>query len=97
MLTFKTAKLKVKCLGGKMRTAAQETAPQIALRSCSKDTQRDICDFGEGAMHAIRCLVFVEVFCQYREGFLQSQEAVVRHHEGFPCFSRCEETEEQLS
>ena len=53
-----------------MRTAALETAPQIALRSCSKDTQRDICDFGEGAMHAIRCLVFVEVFCQYREGFL---------------------------
>ena len=44
-----------------MRTAAQETAPQIALRTCSKDTQRDMCDFGEGAIHAIRCLVFV--FC----------------------------------
>ena len=58
-----------------MRTAALETAPQIALRSCSKDTQRDICDFGEGAIHAI--LVFVDVFCQYREGFLQSQDAVV--------------------
>ena len=80
-----------------MRTAAQETAPQIALRSCSKDTQRDICDFGEGEMHGIMSLFFVDVVCQCREGFLQSQEAVVRHHEGFPCFSRCEETEEQLS
>ena len=60
-----------------MRTAAQETAPQIPLRTCSKDTQRDMCDFGEGAIHAIRCLVFVDVFCQYREGFLQSQDAVV--------------------
>ena len=64
-------------MGGKRRTVAQETAPQIALRTCSKDTQRDMCDFGEGAIHAIRCLVFVEVFCQYREGFLQSQDAVV--------------------
>ena len=58
-----------------MRTAAQETAPQIPLRTCSKDTQRDMCDFGEGAIHAI--LVFVDIFCQYREGFLQSQDAVV--------------------
>ena len=60
-----------------MRTAAQETAHQIALRSCSKDTQRDICDFGEGAIHVIMCLFFVEVFCQCRGGFLESQEAVI--------------------
>ena len=58
-----------------MRTAAQETAPQIALRSYSKDTQRDTCDFGEGALHVIMCLFFVEVFCQCHEGFLESQEA----------------------
>ena len=85
MLTFKTAKLKDKCLGGRMRTVAQNTASQIALRSCSKDTQRDICDFGEGAIHAIRCLFFVDVFCQCREGFLQSQEAVVTM-KGFHAF-----------
>ena len=60
-----------------MRTAAQETAPQIALRSCSKDTQRDICDFGEGAIHVLMCLFFVEVFRQCHGGFLESQEAVI--------------------
>ena len=68
-----------------MRTVAQETAPQKALRSCSKDTQRDVCDFGEGAIHAIMCLFFVDVFCQYRYGFLQSQEAVVTM-KGFHAF-----------
>ena len=68
-----------------MRTAAQETAPQIVLRSCSKDTQRDICDFGEEAIHAIMCLFFVYVFCQCREGFLELQEAVVTM-KGFHAF-----------
>ena len=68
-----------------MRTAAQETAPQIVLKSCSKDTQRDICDFGEGEMHGLMSLFFVDVFCQCREGFLQSQEAVVTM-KGFHAF-----------
>ena len=41
----------------KMRTAAQEIAPQIALRHCSKETQGEgqyICDFGEGTIHTIK-------------------------------------------
>ena len=65
-----------------MRTAAWETAPQIALRSCSKDTQKDICDFGEGVIHVLMCLFFVEVFCQCRGGFLESQEAVITMKDG---------------
>ena len=39
---------------GKMRTAAHEIAPQIALRHCSKETQGEgqyTCDFGEGRIH----------------------------------------------
>ena len=42
---------------GKMRTAAHETAPQIALRHCSKETQGEgqyTCDFGEGRIHTIK-------------------------------------------
>ena len=58
-------------------TVAQETAHQIALRSCSKKAQRDIRDFGEGRVYVTMCLFFVEVFCQCREGFLESQEAVI--------------------
>ena len=39
-----------------MRTAAQETAFQIALKICSKEVGEEgqyICDFGGGGMHAI--------------------------------------------
>ena len=46
---------------GKMRTAAQETATQIALRSCSKE-EGDICDFGEGEILAIKHLFFPITF-----------------------------------
>ena len=44
-------------IGGKMRTAVQETAPQRALRNCSKELGgkgRYICDFGEGGIDAIK-------------------------------------------
>ena len=46
-----------------MRTVVQETAYQIALRSCSKEAQSNICDFGEGRVHIILYLFFEEVFC----------------------------------
>ena len=45
---------------GKMKTLAQETAFQIALRNCSKevgvgwDVLQYMCDFGEGGIHAIK-------------------------------------------
>ena len=42
-----------------MRTAAQETAPEIALRSCSGQGGKvSICDFGEGDVHAIKPLFY---------------------------------------
>ena len=43
-------------IGGKMRTAAQETASQIALKllQCSWGDGQYTCDFGEGGVHAIK-------------------------------------------
>ena len=40
-----------------MRTAVQETAPQRALRNCSKELRGKgwyICDFGESGIDAIK-------------------------------------------
>ena len=53
-------------LGGKMRTAAQETASQTVLRNGSKEAGgKDIfiCDLGEGGVHAIKHLSYKKVFC----------------------------------
>ena len=46
-----------------MRTIAQETAPQIALRNCSKEAERGqyICDFGEEGVPAIKPIFFHKV------------------------------------
>ena len=49
---------------GKMRTAAEKTAPQIALRDCSEEAGRKgqyICDFGEREIHAIKYIFFQKV------------------------------------
>ena len=45
-------------IGGKMRTATWETAHQRALTNCSKEMgwEVNICDFGEGGVHAIKYL-----------------------------------------
>ena len=48
-----------------MRTAAWETAPQIALRNNSKEVRgkgQHICDFGKGGVHEIKHKFFVEDF-----------------------------------
>ena len=47
-----------------MRTAAQETAPQITLRNYSKEKgkRQYMCDFGKGRVCAIKYIVFVESF-----------------------------------
>ena len=44
-----------------MRTGAEKTAPQIALRDCSKEAGRKgqyVCDFGEREIHAIEYIFF---------------------------------------
>ena len=47
-----------------MRTVAWEIALQIALRNCSEEVGgKDICDFGEGRVHAIKYIFFSEGFC----------------------------------
>ena len=48
-----------------MRTAAQETAPQIALRNCSKEAGEKegqyMCDYGEGGVYANKHIFFQKV------------------------------------
>ena len=46
-----------------MRIAIWETAPQIAVRNCSKEAGgkgQYICDFGEGRIRAIKAIFFQE-------------------------------------
>ena len=47
-----------------MRNAAREKAFQIALRNCSREVggkvSQYICDFGEGGMHAIKHIFFLQ-------------------------------------
>ena len=68
-----------------MKTLAQETAFQIALRNYSKDDQY-ICDFGEAGVHAIKHIFFAE-------GFYSSQGTVITMKD-FNAFSRYEEIQE---
>ena len=75
-----------------MRAAAQETAPQTALSSCSEGVGgggQSLCDFGHGAVHA--CVFLVESFCWSREASVQGNS---HHHKGFSRFSRHEGTQE---
>ena len=54
----------------KMRTTAQETAPQIALRNFSEEiggVGQYICDFGEGGVHTIKCLFLQKVSASHKE------------------------------
>ena len=48
-----------------MRTAAQEAAPQIALRACSKEAVGKVNteDFGEGGVQSNPALILENVFC----------------------------------
>ena len=59
---------------GKMRTAAWETALQIALRKCSKETgqyiwltKANIFGFGEVRAHTVKHIFFAEIFASYEE------------------------------
>ena len=57
----------MKFLRGKIRTAAWETAPQIALRDRSKEAgvgEVNIWGFGEGGAQCNQMLSLQEVFCQ---------------------------------
>ena len=52
---------KLNFIWGRMRTAAWETASQVALRNCSKEARqkgRCSCDFVEGRLHAIKHIFF---------------------------------------
>ena len=50
-------------IGGKMRTAAQETATQIALKllQTSWGDGQYTCDFGEGGINTIKNIFFQKV------------------------------------
>ena len=55
---------------GKMRTAAQEAASQIALRDCSKATvggSQYIQGFGEGGVQYHEALILQKVFVSHED------------------------------
>ena len=81
-----------------MRTAAQETAPQIALRNCSKDAEwgcQCICDFGKGGLHAIRHIFFQKISASLLKLLRVTRNSC--HYERFKCFSRYAEIQESDS
>ena len=45
-------------------TATRETAPQLTLRDCSEEVVEEVnmCDFGEGGVHAIEHLFYKRYF-----------------------------------
>lgn len=51
-------------IGGDMRTSAQETAPELALRNCFKEAKgwSVYMWFCEGRIHTIKHTFFVEIF-----------------------------------
>ena len=69
MLTFKNTQsesCELTFIGGKMRTIAQETAPQIALRNCSKEIEGKVRIYVillKRVVHVINPIFFAEVFC----------------------------------
>ena len=72
---------------GKMRTAAWETVPQIAVRNFSKEAEgkgQYICDL-DGGRHTIKH-IFLQVSAHLLNLFPVTSNS--RHHEGLQCFSR---------
>ena len=62
---------------GTMRSAAQETAPQIPLRGCFKKSGGDgqrVWDFGEGGMHAITHVFLQKVSASCEETVITMKE-----------------------
>ena len=67
-----------------MKTAAWETAPQLALRNFFKEAGRKVqhvCDFGEGGICAIKHIFFQKVTPGLMKLLLVMRNS--RHHEGF--------------
>ena len=67
MLTKKDAQresCELSFIWGKMKTSAQETAPQIALRDASREVVAEgIYDFAEGGFQYSQALILQKVFC----------------------------------
>ena len=76
---------KLNFIWGRMRTAAQETAPQIALINCSKEVVGGMVSiymiFGEGGIHAIKHIFFQKVSTSLMKPLLVTGNS--DYHEGF--------------
>ena len=62
---------------GKMKTLAQETAFQIALRNCSQEVRgkgQYICDFGKGGVHEIKHVYLKKVSASLLEVIASHEE-----------------------
>ena len=79
-----TRKLQVKFYSRKMRTASQETAPQIALRNCSREE-------GEVSIYVIVVKGEYMQSSTYFSGRFLLVKRNSHHHEGFWCFSKYKE------
>ena len=68
---------------GEMRTAAWETAPQVALRNCSKEAggRSVYMRFWCGGVHAITHIFFLKVSSALMKPLLVVRSS--HHHEGF--------------
>ena len=82
-----------------MRTMAQETAPQIALRNCSKEwggwgmVIYMRFEVKEEYMQSSICIyTYIFSFCRF---LLVMRN--IHHHEGFQCFSRYDEIKKLVS
>ena len=74
-----------------MRTAVQETAPQIPLRNCSTEAREKdqyMCDFSNGGSTCNRAHIFQKVSTSFMKLLRVTRNS--HHREGFWCFSRYE-------
>ena len=66
-----------------MRIVPWETAPQLALRNCSKEAgeRESVCDFGKGGLHAIKYIVLWKISAGLLQLLLDVRNS--HHHEEF--------------
>ena len=85
LVLFSVCVFHLSFIWSKIRTEAQETAPHIALRNCSKEAEMGkgqyTCDFGEGGIRAVKHICFQKVSASLVKLVLVTRNS--HHHEGF--------------
>ena len=79
-------------IGGKRRTAAQEPAPQIALRNCSKEAGEKVSIyviFGEGEIHAMKHFFQKASASLVKSSLVTRNSVTMKDFSGFLDMRRC--------